>query len=66
MLMTFLPNTPDGKWHGYTLLSEAPLGWSASERAAAKAAIEGIGRQSGAAHLITHGRATISGCVGYQ
>jgi hypothetical protein len=59
--MAFVPNLPDGRWHGYCLLSEAPLGWDNSQRDNAKAALKSnIGRQSGPAHLITHGRANLN------
>jgi hypothetical protein len=59
--MTFVPNTDDNRFHGYCLLSEAPLGWSVAQRDNAKSALKrGIGRQSGPAHLITHGRANLN------
>ena len=59
--MTFVPNLPDGRWHGFCLLSEAPTGWNAVQRAKAKQRLLGIGRQSGPRHLITHGRTNLAG-----
>lgn len=59
--MIFVANTDDNRWHGFCLLSEAPIGWNAVQRAKAKQRLRGIGRQNGARHLITHGRTNLAG-----
>jgi hypothetical protein len=58
--MAFVPNTKDDKWHGFTKISEVPLGWDNVQRAKVNQALRGIGRQTGPPHLITHGRANLA------
>lgn len=58
--MAFIANTVDNRWHGYILLSEAPTGWDNSQRQNANDALHGVGKQSGAAHLKTHGRVNLN------